>query len=71
MAVYEKHVTIMLPGVNDLRLREEHNRMAETLIQLEAYLNSNAKNVAPETARRKMLEMLRDGLPETLQNDWT
>ncbi len=70
MAVHERHVTIVMPGANDLRIREEHTRMAETLIQLEAYLESNHKNVAPETARRKLLEMLRAGLPETLQNDW-
>jgi hypothetical protein len=70
--IYEKHVTITMPGANDFRIRREHQQMAEAMILLKAYLESQGSRIhgSPETARKKMLEMLKAGLPETLTTEF-
>jgi len=66
--VYERYYTVTMPGVNDLRIRRERDQALEALIQLEAYLTSQTPRIhgSPETARKKMLEILRTGKPDTL-----
>lgn len=69
--IYEKHVTITMPGANDFRIRREHQKMAEAMILLEAYLQTQASRIhgSPETARKNMLEIIKAGLPETLTTE--
>ncbi len=70
--VHERHVTILMPGANDLRLREEHKLMLQQMVLLQAYLKSQTARIhgSPETARQAMLEILEAGLPETLTTEF-